>query len=98
MSASSCRPECSSATCRRFWRARACKRAKSASFSGRVFAVKLVMGLVLAWWPGQAQREQLLLALAAWASVACGILLAMSERFGVVLASVICIAVCRNYF
>src|SRR6218665_2209109 len=63
-----------------------------------VFAVKLVVGPALAWWADQAQRQLLLLALAAWANVACGILLAVSERFGVVLASVICIAVCRNYF
>ncbi|MBS0404098.1 MAG: MFS transporter [Proteobacteria bacterium] len=63
-----------------------------------LFAVKLVMGPALAWWADQAQRQQLLLALAAWASLACGILLAMSDRFGVVLASVICVAVCRNYF
>ncbi|MCW5235874.1 MFS transporter [Verminephrobacter eiseniae] len=63
-----------------------------------VFAIKLVVGPALAWWADQAQRQLLLLALAAWASVACGILLAVSERFGVVLASVICIAVCRNYF
>ena len=63
-----------------------------------VFAVKLVMGPALAWWADQAQRQQQLLALAAWASVACGVLLAVSDRFDIVLASVICIAVCRNYF
>ena len=63
-----------------------------------VFAVKLVTGPMLAWWADQVQRQQLLLAVAAWASVACGILLAVSERFDVVFASVICIAVCRNYF
>ncbi len=63
-----------------------------------VFAVKLVMGPLLAWWADHAQRQRLVLSLAAWLSVACGISLALSERFGVLLASVICIAVCRNYF
>lgn len=63
-----------------------------------VFAVKLMMGPALAWWADRAQRQLLLLALAAWSCVAGGILLAVSDHFGVVLTSVICIAVCRNYF
>ncbi|MDR7152048.1 putative MFS family arabinose efflux permease [Hydrogenophaga palleronii] len=63
-----------------------------------VFAVKLMTGPAIAWWADRRQRQNLLLAVAAWTSVACGVLLSVSDRFELVLLSVICIAVCRNYF
>lgn len=63
-----------------------------------VFGVKLLTGPLLAWWADAARRQAHVLWAAAWAGVAAAWLLGSSTRFATLLASVIVIAVCRNYF
>lgn len=63
-----------------------------------VFAVKMFMGPMLAWWADIGRRQLFLLLVAASLSIASAVALSTATSYLILLWSVICISVCRNYF